>query len=208
MTPYGGSTVTDMISKASVGLDLYGGKTVTQVIADTGKLLPALASPMVPAQEAGGQRFSASSGNDFFAGTSKDDRINGEWGDDTLYGGAGNDSLNGGLGNDLLSGGVGSDTLIGGSGADTLNGGVGTDMLVGGVGADVFAFGAGWGADRVLDFKAGSDKLDLRAAGIHSIAELTITSSALGVTLQHGSDTILLHGVQLGSLHASDFIWA
>lgn len=87
---------------------------------------------------------------------------------DVLVGGAGNDSLQAGGGDDFLSG---------GSGRDTLDGGLGIDYLHGGAGADVFKFdllyaspgapspdtGVGKGErDVILDFKQGTDKIDLR----------------------------------------------
>lgn len=195
------------ISPGSIGA-VYGDKTLTQKIAEISKLLPLLPTSSKTSGGLDGYRFYATNGDDVFAGTSKDDRIDGGAGRDTLQGAAGHDSLNGGAGDDVLSGGVGNDTLIGGDGVDLLFGGAGADVLVGGTGADVFVFDKSWGSDRILDFKADVDKLDMRATGAHSLADLKVTASASGVLLQHGADTVLLHSVKAGVLDASDFIWA
>lgn len=77
---------------------------------------------------------------------------------DQLYGLGGNDKLSGGAGNDILDGGDGDDYLIGGAGID---------KVWGGAGIDYFAFGSDIvrqaGADEVMDFVRGVDKLDLSA---------------------------------------------
>jgi Ca2+-binding RTX toxin-like protein len=106
-------------------------------------------------------------GNDRLRGRAGDDELAGQQDDDTLRGGGGNDRLLGGAGNDRLLGWVGSDRLGGGTGADTLIGGGGADRLRGGGGKDTFLYlsasDAGKGArrDRILDFVAGSDRIDL-----------------------------------------------
>jgi Ca2+-binding RTX toxin-like protein len=108
-----------------------------------------------------------SSGNDRLRGRAGDDELIGQTDDDTLRGGTGNDRLLGGTGNDRLRGWVGSDRLGGGTGADTLIGGAGADRLRGGDGADTFLYlsasdaGKGVKRDRILDFVAGSDRIDL-----------------------------------------------
>ena len=73
-------------------------------------------------------------------------------------------------GNDLLIGTSGDDTLDGGLGNDTLVGGLGRDQLRGGAGLDIFRFdGAAdspaGGADRILDFQRGLDRIDLQSVG-------------------------------------------
>jgi|GEM_PF-3046750 len=91
---------------------------------------------------------------------------------DILFGGNGNDSLFGFSGVDELNGGAGNDTLNGGVGADTLSGGAGRDVIT----FDRRAFGA----DTVLDFTLGSDRIDLRAFNLSDIATLTPYVSQVG----------------------------
>ncbi|MBX9701743.1 MAG: hypothetical protein K2X74_20075, partial [Acetobacteraceae bacterium] len=101
--------------------------------------------------------------------------VNANNGDDTITTGNGADVLNGGGGVDNLTGGAGNDTLNGGSAADTMDGGDGDDLLIGGAGADrlrgrdgadLFRFDLpGDGQDRINDFTAGDDLLQIDASG-------------------------------------------
>jgi RTX calcium-binding nonapeptide repeat (4 copies) len=209
MAPYNGATVTEMIAKTSNAFAPYGGKTVSEMISTT-KTAASAAQPSSPssAKPAEELRFTGTNGNDSFVGRAKDDRFDGGSGHDTLNGGAGHHSVNGGISNDWLLGGIGNDTVIGGAGNDILTGGAGSDVLVGGTEADVFVFERGWGSDRVMDFKVDVDKLDLRAAGVASFQDVAVNQTSLGVTIQYGSDTVLLLGAKAGALDASDFIWA
>jgi serralysin len=92
---------------------------------------------------------------------------------ETGIGGSGNDTM---IANDLgctLIGNAGSDTLTGGSGNDRLVGGTGVDLLTGGGGTDTFVFVTGDSSaasgqhDRIADFIAGTDRIDL--TGIDAI---------------------------------------
>ncbi|MDA5556024.1 Ig-like domain-containing protein [Shimia sp. MMG029] len=127
-------------------------------------------------------------GNDRLVGTPQADQISGLAGNDTLVGKEENDILDGGADNDKLTGGDGDDELIGdqgddrltgGQGNDTLNGGDGNDVfygdltgsgLDGAMGADLFAFDMDDGVDRVFDFVAGIDRVQLLDAGNASFA--------------------------------------
>lgn len=102
------------------------------------------------------------------------DSLNGTSGADSINGKDGSDTLNGGAGADLLWGGAGLDRLIGGTGTDTLIGGAGADVLFGGAGADLFLFGAvsdsyrtasDSHADRIADFDAARDHIDVSGLG-------------------------------------------
>ena len=70
---------------------------------------------------------------------------------------------------DTIAGRAGNDTLAGGAGTDVITGGTGNDRMAGGTGADVFVFATAAEAgnfalhDRISDFTAGSDRLDLAA---------------------------------------------
>ncbi|QRM31358.1 calcium-binding protein [Microvirga sp. VF16] len=93
---------------------------------------------------------------------------------DFLEGGEGIDHLWGEGGNDVLYGEQGDDHLNGGAGHDLLVGDLGADQLTGGEGQDQFWF---WsdavaespatttGADQILDFQYGTDKIGLGVAG-------------------------------------------
>jgi Ca2+-binding RTX toxin-like protein len=92
--------------------------------------------------------------------------LNGAGGNDTLRGGTGGDHVVGGAGDDLLQGGEDRDLLKGGTGDDVLDGGAGADTLGGGAGSDAFRFASpAEGGDRILDFTAGEDRLEVLAPG-------------------------------------------
>lgn len=77
-------------------------------------------------------------------------------------------TINAGDGADQIRGGNLADTILGADGNDKIMGLGGADQLTGGLGADQFRYlfttdsGLGAGADRILDFTNGSDKLDFR----------------------------------------------
>ena len=139
----------------------------------------------------GADILSGGNGNDVARGDAGDDRISGDAGDDTLYGGAGLDTLVGGAGadtlnggddadhlsgdagNDILRGDAGDDRLLGGDGDDVLIGGIGLDTMTGGSGSDRFVFtsitdSAVGAADRITDFNAAQDIVDLTAIDANS----------------------------------------
>ncbi|WP_226502098.1 glycosyl hydrolase family 28-related protein [Pseudomonas sp. MWU16-30317] len=95
-----------------------------------------------------------------------------------LYGTDHADVMNGGVARDQLVAGDGNDTLNAGAGADVLDGGGGVDLLTTGAGADVVRFdtladsyrdAAHSYADRITDFDATSDRLDLCALGFSTL---------------------------------------
>jgi len=92
----------------------------------------------------------------------------------TLIGGAAVDGFGNGLANllvgnnaaNLLDGGAGNDSLSGAGGNDTLAGGAGADTLAGGGGFDAFRYAlATQGTDRVTDYLATQDTIEVSAAG-------------------------------------------
>jgi len=109
-------------------------------------------------------------GNDRLYGGNGKDKLDGGIGNDWLFGGNQSDWLFGGLGKDFLWGESGDDDLNGGEGNDQLNGGSGDDILDGGLGNDHIRLGSGSdivvlapgnGTDIVLDYKDGTDKIQL-----------------------------------------------
>jgi Ca2+-binding RTX toxin-like protein len=87
---------------------------------------------------------------------------------DTYGGTRFGDSVAGGGGADKLRGAAGADTIIGGAGNDLVAGQAGQDVLTGGAGRDAFRFERPADSrpsafDRITDFKAGEDVIDLRA---------------------------------------------
>lgn len=162
---------------------------------------------------AGADRLSGEGGSDILSGGTGGDRISGGAGSDRLSGGDGNDFLSGGSGNDRLSGGSGADRLSGGSGQDTLSGDAGKDVLTGGLEADVFRFRGEWGSDRITDFQAGIDRLDLRTTGL-SLATLSILQrdmdrdgQADDVLVRANGQAITLLDMSVAALRASDFLF-
>jgi Ca2+-binding RTX toxin-like protein len=117
-----------------------------------------------------------------------------------------------GVGNELdnmLGGGAGDNWLLGGAGNDTLNGSTGNDVLFGESGADTFVFNALSGQDVIGDFAVGTDRIDVREM---------FTSFALAQAnfIQNGSDGainlgngsfVVLHGVDMSTLTATDFVF-
>ncbi len=133
--------------------------------------------------------------------------------ENTIYAGGGNDTVFGAeigdlvygdlakassrvFGNDLLEGNGGNDTLVGGGGNDTLIGGSGHDVMTGDSlgesksGNDVFRFGNGSGEDRITDFNAAADQIEILAfingTQIDDAADVAARARAL-----HGGDVLI-----------------
>ena len=93
---------------------------------------------------------------------------------------------NGGLGNDTLIGGSGADHLVGLDGDDRIAGGAGNDLLVGLAGSDTFIFSGNPGADTILTYQRGVDRIDLTAYGIGLD---DVVATAIGPNTSLGVDT-------------------
>ena len=113
-----------------------------------------------------------------------------------VFGGAGNDSLLGGSGADLIDGGADDDLIAGGGGGD---------MLTGGAGNDIFHVEAGFGADTITDFTAGTGQDSIRVSGYANYQSVQQQGADTLVTFS-ATDTILLRNVVAASLTALDFI--
>ncbi|WP_428929917.1 hypothetical protein [Marinibacterium sp. SX1] len=111
---------------------------------------------------------------------------------ETLQAGASGGTLSGGTGADMLVGGRGDDTLQGGDGDDILAGGAGADQFRGGAGADLFVLDAGDGVlDKILDFEAGTDRLDLSGwAMLRGPDQVSFTQLSNGIQLGFAEETL------------------
>ncbi|WP_408980760.1 calcium-binding protein [Pseudomonas sp. B21-047] len=150
-------------------------------------------------------------------GGTGNDSLDGGLGNDILSGGAGNDTLFGDDGNDILSGGSGSDFINGAIGDDTVNGGAGDDTMIASDGNDTFQFGAGSGADLIINFDAnlvgGQDLLDISAFNITAATfagNVTIADVGADTLVSIGAtDSIRLVGVaDATTVTAADFVLA
>lgn len=107
--------------------------------------------------------------------------------------------------NDRIIGSALADTLQGGAGDDMLHDGGGNDLLIGGAGADVFVFGRDDSPDRIGDFQAGIDRLDVSDWGrIYTAQALQITPTATGALVSYGSETLTITRAGGGSLSLGD----
>src|SRR5579885_2631773 len=116
-----------------------------------------------------------------------------------------------GSGNDIVTGpSVGTD-LRGGSGDDTLTGGAGNDILSGGSGHDGFVFNtAGFGQDKIADFKPGTDTISFDHTVFSDFAAVQAAAAQVGddVVITHdASNTITLQHMTMAQLHGSDFLF-
>jgi Ca2+-binding RTX toxin-like protein len=128
-----------------------------------------------------------------------------------MDGGSGDDILNARSGDDDLDGGAGADVLRGHEGADSLDGGAGNDILVGGDDADRFVFAGANGADRIIDFQDGVDRIDLTAYagnGVHDVGDFTVAQVGVNTVISgYGGGTIRLDNTDAGDIDDADFFF-
>lgn len=160
-----GGAGADSIAGGEGNDHLYGGGS-TVTAGDGADVIEGLGGSDYIQGNAGADRIDGGSGNDRGQGGADADMIRGGAGDDSLNGNKGNDSIEGEAGNDLLRGGQGDDLVAGGDGDDILSGDLGVDILRGGAGADIFlstgpAASPGTGADRIIDYVDGVDRLSI-----------------------------------------------
>ncbi len=152
----------------------------------------------------GDDTIAAGAGHDLVYAGSGNDVVDGGDGWDLLFGGSGDDEIDGGAGNDLLVGGRGDDTLIGGAG---------NDKLIGGRGNDLFVFLAGFGTDRIIDFRAGAgspDRILFRDTEASDFTDVLSLASNVGnsVHISFGNgDKLILKNLSVADLHADDFLF-
>lgn len=119
----------------------------------------------------------------------------------TLTAGQQIDSLsttnNAGTGAINLTGNAFTQTIVGNAGANVIDGGGGNDTLQGLGGADQFKFdttlNASTNVDRILDFTAAGDKIDLSHTIFSALSVGALSSSAffIGATAQNASEHVL-----------------
>ncbi len=148
--------------------------------------------------------------SDQLRGSSAANRLDGGSGSDGLFGRGGDDVLDGGeAGRDRLFGDAGNDRLFGRDDNDNLAGGQGTDTLIGGYGRDTLIFTLGGGADLVMGFENGVDRLDLRRFGFASFQEVldraTDTVGGLRIELR-GGDLIVMDEFTKARFDSSDVV--
>ncbi|SFH98104.1 calcium-binding protein [Albimonas pacifica] len=170
---------------------LYGGKRHDRIVG-----------------EAGDDAAYGGNGRDSIFGDAGDDALHGDRGQDALYGGEGADALYGGHADDLLFGGAGANTLDGGDGADEIHLEVGDNEATGGEGADLFIVEMGAGADTILDFEHGVDRIriDSGATAFDQLL-LSLRGDRTYVTYGLSTDVVALVGVAPEELDAGDFLF-
>ena len=130
-----------------------------------------------------------------------------------LAGHGGNNHLSGNSGANEINGMRGDDQLFGGNGADVLIDGEGNDTLTGGWGNDRFVLEGDGMADTITDWGRGNDRLDIRGwSGVANLGDLTLTSTAQGLTITSESETLYLRkvgggSISAGALDAGDFLF-
>ena len=190
------------------------------------------------AEGAGGSdTITGGAGDDWLMGNAGADTIEGGTGADTIAGGLGGDTLSGGDGADLLVGGInrdrllggegddrleggegwddliggtGADTLLGNAGNDTLSGGAGDDRLHGGIGADTFVFNTGDGADTIVAYQSGIDRIALDQSLISATGRLADHAAPEGgaLVLDFGAgDRLIFDGLSDLSAVEGDILW-
>ena len=101
----------------------------------------------------------------------------------------------GGEDNDVLFGGQGTDTLAGGGGDDTIAGNRDDDVLTGNGGDDRFVFNPGDGRDRITDFTAGDDDIDLSLWSFDNFSDFQsdVSTSVVdgGIAIDFGDGDVL-----------------
>ena len=122
----------------------------------------------------------------------------------TLTGSGFADTLTGGSGVDILNGGAGVDTLNGGGGNDTLNGGLGNDVMTGGAGSDIFQFssaiGGGGNIDRITDYNAPTDVINLSSAIFTGLALGQLAAGSFNLNAATGTGSHIVYNTTTGAL--------
>jgi len=131
-----------------------------------------------------------------------------------IDGGDGSNFITAADGADVINGNAGDDEIRGFDGDDVINGGAGSDILSGGNGANTFIFNEAdetvASVDRITDYQAGVDEIEVNGFGATMLADLNPTASAAGVLLTLDADNLLLitNATAVGDLNAGDFTFS
>ncbi|MFC0588159.1 hypothetical protein ACFFF7_01900 [Novosphingobium aquiterrae] len=116
--------------------------------------------------------------------------------------------------NNVLTGSASNNWLLGNGGNDTLNGKAGNDVLFGDLlggpfGNDIFVFDGVVGQDVIGDFHHGEDTIRLVGSytSFAQVSSAFVQNGADGAIDLGGGNVIILQGVTMSTLTASDFIF-
>jgi Ca2+-binding RTX toxin-like protein len=124
--------------------------------------------------------------------------------------GTGNDLVNNVTGNtadNQLNGEAGNDTLNGGAGNDMLSGGTGKDTLTGGTGSDIFRFVAKDSIDKIVDYNAADDTIQLEDSiftALTTIGTLAADNFIIGTSAADSNDFIVYNTTTGALLYDAD----
>ncbi|GAA6210065.1 hypothetical protein NBRC116601_33580 [Cognatishimia sp. WU-CL00825] len=110
-------------------------------------------------------------------------------------------ALSGGAGSDILYDAAGDEQLYGWGGDDILIGGMGRDRFEGGDGRDIFILSGDGQDDRIVDFEAGLDLIDLTGwSGLYGRSLLQFFSTAGGGRIEFGDERLIVRTADGASL--------
>jgi Ca2+-binding RTX toxin-like protein len=112
------------------------------------------------------------------------------------------------LGDSLIGDSFGN-VLQGLDGNDRIDGASGNDLLVGGTGFDVFVFRGGYGIDRVADFSAAQDQIELQNNLAVNFSDAMTHATQVGADVQFdfGTQTLILSAIQIAQLNSGNFLF-
>ncbi|SFJ92424.1 hypothetical protein [Caulobacter sp. UNC279MFTsu5.1] len=129
------------------------------------------------------------------------------WGPATLSANVENLLLNS-AGSTAGTGNALNNIIVAGTVGATLNGLAGDDVLVGGAQGDLFKIAAGNGSDAIMNFKPGSDVIQLSGYGVTSFAQLQTLATQSGADVKlsfSNGESLVIRDTALSSLTAYEF---